>query len=56
MTSLVLAFSLALIGGAFCMEPDMIPKLLAFFHLVPVVVHPDGKRFYRDHSDAWMPL
>ena len=34
----------------------MIPKLLAFFHLVPTVTHPDGKRFYRTSADKWMPL
>jgi len=49
-------YSLTLTAGAFSLEPDMIPKLLAFFHLVPVVTHPDGKRFYRDHLDRWMPL
>lgn len=23
---------------------------------VPTITHPDGKRFYRDHLDRWMPL
>lgn len=34
----------------------MFAKILAALKLVPVVTHPDGKRFYRNSADQWMPL
>lgn len=39
---------------------QLIPDLRGNFNRIhskfPTVTHPDGKRFYRNSADKWMPL